>query len=186
MKNNKCCTPTNLCRSRYPYQSIITLTGPTGPAGPVGATGATGVTGPTGATGATGSTTLEASINRSDTTQTVAENNVVSITGTNVLTNMDSVLMFVNNMVRISSSGVYLITATVEITGTEGSYDFAISVNGTDYKFIALINDDANSGTVSHTIYLNISTTPTDIAIYNRNSSSTTISKAELDVVRLV
>lgn len=185
MKNNNCFLPINLCHSRCanktPNQTIIRLTGPTGPAGPVGPTGATGPTGPTG-----GGATLDASINRNDTTQTVVENNVVSITGTNVLTNLDSDLFFVNNMVRINSSGVYLITATIEMTGTEGSYEFAINVGGKDYKSIAIVNNDSNSGTVSHTIYLNISTTPTDVSIYNRNNSSTTISKAELDVVRLV
>lgn len=181
MRNNNCCNEIDICApktiDRTIYKTVV---------GATGATGATGPTGPTGPTGATGTTaTLEASINRDDTTQTVVENNVVSITGTNVLTDIDSDIMFVNNTVRLNSGGVYLITATIETTGTTGSYSFAIDVGGTDYKFVAIINDDANSGTVSHTIYLNISTTPTVVSIYNRNNNSVTVSRAELDVIKL-
>lgn len=182
MRNKNCCDDTNMCCpktiDRTIYKTVLGTTGPTG---------ATGPTGPTGATGATGTTaTLEASINRNDTTQTVTENSVVSITGTNVLTVMDSDMMFVNNMVRLNSGGVYLINATIEITGTAGdSNAFTINVGGTDYRFVAIINDDETAGVVSHTIFLNIATNPTDITIYNRNNASATITKAELDVVKL-
>lgn len=175
-ENDMCCCPKTIDRTIYK-----TVLGATGPTGPTGATGATGATGSSGTTA-----TLEASINRDDTTQTVIENNTVSITGTNVLTDLDSDILFVNNTVRLGSGGVYLITATVEISGTAGSYDFAIDVGGTDYKFVAIINNDASAGTVSHTIYQNIVTSPTTIAIYNRNNASTTVTKAELDVIKLV
>lgn len=182
MQNNNCCDDRQNCCpktiDRTIYKTIL---------GTTGATGATGATGPTGPTGATGtSTTLEASINRNDTTQTVVENNVVSITGTNVLTVMDSDMLFVNNMVRLGSAGVYLINATIEITGTAGvSNNFAVNVGGTDYTFTVIINDDATIGTISHTIFLNIATNNTDVSIYNRNNTSVTVSKAELDVIKL-
>lgn len=178
MRYNNCCDSRNTCGptpiTRTIYRTVV------------GPTGATGPTGPTGATGPAGTTeVLEASINRNDTTQTVAENNVVSITGTNVLTEIDGDMLFVNNTVRLESGGVYLINATIEASGTAGSYDMAINVNGTDYRFVVTINTGETAGTTSHTIFLNISTTPTTVSIYNRDSDSVTIEKAELDVVKL-
>lgn len=177
MRNNNCCND-NICypliEDRIIYRTVR---------GATGATGTTGATGPTGESSMTA--TLEASINRNDTTQTVVENTTVSITGTNVLTVMDSDMLFFNNTVRLGSGGVYLINATIEINGTAGSHDFAINVGGTDYKFVVIINDDANTGTTSHTIFLNITDSSTDIAIYNRNSSSENVTKAELDVIKL-
>lgn len=142
------------------------------------------ITGPQGPAGEDGTATLGASTNRNDTTQTVATNAVVSITGTNVLTN-DEDMLFVNNTVRINNTGLYLITATVEATGDAGAYTFAITVNDTDYTFVINITGDATTGTTSHTIYLNISTSPTVVSIYNRGQSTVTINKAELNVVRL-
>lgn len=182
MQNRKCCD--NKCWSKPTtttiYRQIIGSTGPTGP------TGATGVTGPTGPTGATGTTALlEASINRNDSTQTVLENGVVSIAGTNVLTNLDGDLLYVNNTVRLGTAGVYLINATLEITGNAGAYNFAIDVGGTDYNFVAVITDGATTGTISHTIFLNVANDSTTVSIYSRQTGSSTLEKAELDVVKL-
>lgn len=204
MRRNNCCNDSNnRCPrpvDRIINRTVVGRTGPTGPTGPTGATGPTGptgptgigVTGPTGPTGATGATgpsgttaTLEASTNRDDTTQTVGENGVVSITGTNVLTT-DTDILFVDNTVRLNSGGVYLITATIEVTDDAGTYNFAIRVGDTDYSFVVIVNTGASIGTNSHTIYLNISTSPTVVAIYNRNTSSTTVTKSELDVIKLV
>lgn len=144
------------------------------------------ITGPQGPAGADGeSVTLEASTNRNDTTQTVQSGGVVSITGTNVLTN-DADMLFVNNTVRLNSAGLYLITTTLEASGSAGTYNFAITVDSVEYAFVLTINTGATTGTVSHTIYLNIATTPTVISINNKGSASATIEKAELDVVKLV
>lgn len=185
MSNKKACDNNNGCCSRpinrTIYQTIVGATGPTGATGPKGETGPTGATGPTGTTAL-----LEASINRNDSVQTVLENNVVSITGTNVLTNIDGDMIFVNNTVRLGMAGVYLVNATIETTGATGVYEFSIDVGGTNYNFVANINDGSNKGTVSHTIFLNIATDSTAIAIYSRHSGSVTISKAELDVVKLM
>lgn len=175
-RNTRCVRPIN----RTIYNTILGATGPTG------ATGATGPTGPTGATGPAGTTALlDASINRNDNAQVVTENSVVDITGTNVLTNLDGDLLFVNNMVQLRAGGVYLINATVEVSGTDGTYNMAIDVGGTDYKFVTTIANSANSGTVSHTIFLNIANNSTTVAIYDRTSGSTTIEKAELDIIKL-
>ncbi len=144
------------------------------------------ITGPQGPAGADGeSVTLEASTNRNDTTQTVQNGGVVSITGTNVLTN-DADMLFVNNTVRLNSAGLYLITTTLEASGSAGTYNFAITVDSVEYAFVLTINTGATTGTVSHTIYLNIATSPTVISINNKGSASATIEKAELDVVKLV
>lgn len=188
MRNSNCCDKNIRCPrpiNRVIYTTVLGPTGAIGPTGPTGPTGAIGPIGPTGATGPAGTTSLQTSINRNDTTQTVAENNVVSITGTNVLTDIDGDMLFVNNSVRLGSAGVYLINATIETTGTAGSYDFSIDVGGTNYNFVAIINDDANSGTTSHTIFLNIANESTTIGIYNRHTSVVTVAKAELDVVKL-
>lgn len=167
MRNNNCCCGNNTLQSinRYVY-----ITGPAGPQGPPGADG---------------TATLNASTNRNDTTQTVATASVVSITGTNVLSNNTTDLLFVNNTVRINSTGLYLITTTIEATGDAGSYNFAITVNDTDYAFVVTIPDGATIGTTSHTIYLNIATSPTTVSVYNRSGSTVTLNNAELDVVRL-
>lgn len=190
MRRNNCCNNTNdRCPKpvdRIINRTVVGRTGPTGPTGATGPTGPTGVTGVTGATGPSGTTaTLEASTNRDDTTQTVGENGIVSITGTNVLTT-DTDILFVNNTVRLNSGGVYLITATIEVTDDAGTYNFAIRVGDTDYSFVVIVNTGASIGTNSHTIYLNISTSPTVVSIYNRNTSSTTVTKSELDVIKLV
>lgn len=193
MRRNNCCNNTNdRCPrpvDRIINRTVVGRTGPTGATGPTGPTGVTGPTGPTGVTGATGpsgtTATLEASTNRNDTTQTVDENGVVSITGTNVLTT-DTDILFVNNTVRLNSGGVYLITATIEVTDDAGTYNFAIRVGDTDYSFVVIVNTGASIGTSSHTIYLNISSSPTVVSLYNRNTSSTTVTKSELDVIKLV
>lgn len=180
MRNQNCCCMGPLPQSpNLPdtiiYTSVVGQTGPTGP------TGATGPTGPAGE-----ATTLVASTNRNDNAQTVTENNMVSITGTNVLSSDTDDLLFVANTVRINATGLYLITTTLELSGDAKTYNFAIRVNDTDYAFVGTINTGANTGTVSHTIYLNIATSPTTVAVYSRTSGSTSISKAELDVVRIV
>lgn len=164
--NNNCCCGGGLPQTITRY---IYITGPAGPQGPAGRDG---------------SATLSASTNRNDTTQTVATNSVVSITGTNVLTN-DADMLFVNNTVRINSTGLYLITTTLEATGDAGSYNFSITVDNTDYTFVVTIADGATVGTTSHTIYLNVSSSPTVVSIYNRSASTVTINKAELDVVKI-
>lgn len=163
--NNKCCCGCNQPRTITRY-----ITGPRGPQGPAGRDG---------------TATLSASTNRRDTTQTVTAGSNVSIAGTNVLTD-DSDMIYVNDTVRINSTGLYLITTTLEITDNAGSYNFAIAVNDTDYDFVITITDDNIIGTTSHTIYLNISTTPAVVSVVNRNNSTVTINKAELDVVRIV
>lgn len=187
MLNNNCCNNTNECCpktiDRIINRTVVGATGATGPTGPTGVTGATGATGATGSAGTTA--TLEASINRDDTTQTVAQNGTVSITGTNVLTT-DTDMLFVNNTVRLASAGVYLITATVEVADDAGTYNFAIDVEGVDYAFVVIVNDDATVGTNTHTIYLNIATAPTTISVVSRTADSTTVSKSELDVIKLV
>lgn len=162
MQNNNCC-----CNGSNGSNMITRLIYVTGPQGPAGATG-----------------TLEASTNRNDTTQTVTNDSVVSITGTNVLTN-DADMLFVNNTVRINSTGLYLITTTIEASGNAGSYTLALRVNDTDYNFVLTINNEASIGTTSHTIYLNIGTSPTVVSIYNRSDTTLTIQRAELDVVKL-
>lgn len=164
--NNKCCCECNQVQAitRYVY-----ITGPQGPQGPAGRDG---------------SATLSASTNRRDTVQTVTAGSTISITGTNVLTN-DADMLFVNNTVRLNSTGLYLITATLEITDNAGSYNFSITVDDVDYDFIVTITDDNTIGTTSHTIYLNISSSPTVVTITNRNNSTITVNKSELDVVKL-
>ncbi len=166
MRNNNCCCGGNITQ---PIIRYVYITGPAGPQGPAGENG---------------TATLSVSTNRNDTTQTVATASVVSITGTNVVTN-DEDLLFVNNTVRINATGLYLITTTLEATGTAGSYNFAITVNDTDYTFVVTIPTGATTGTASHTIYLNIATSPTTISVYNKSGSTVTLNKAELNVVRL-
>lgn len=164
--NNMCC-----CGS-YQVQAItryVYITGPRGPQGPAGRDG---------------TATLSASTNRRDTVQTVTADSTISITGTNVLTN-DADMLFVNNTVRLNSTGLYLITATLEITGTAGSYNFSITVDDVDYDFIVTITDANTIGTTSHTIYLNISSSPAVVVITNKNNSTITVNKSELDVVKL-
>lgn len=165
MQNNNCC-----CDGSNGSNMVTRVIYVTGPQGPAGADGATG--------------TLEASTNRNDTTQTVTNDSVVSITGTNVLTN-DADMLFVNNTVRINSTGLYLITTTIEASGNAGSYTLALRINDTDYNFVLTINNEASLRTISHTIYLNIDTSPTVVSIYNRSDTTLTIQRAELDVVRL-
>lgn len=167
MRNNNCCCGGNFAQPIFRY---VYITGPAGPQGPAGENG---------------TATLSASTNRNDTTQTVATASVVSITGTNVLSNDTNDLLFVNNTVRINATGLYLITTTLEATGDAGSYNFSITVNDTDYTFVVTIPTGATVGTASHTIYLNIATSPTTVSIYNRSGSTVTLNKAELDVVRL-
>lgn len=162
--NNKCCCGCNQSQTITRY-----ITGPRGPQGPAGKDGIA---------------TLSASTNRRDTNQTVTNDSTVSITGTNVLTN-DADMIFVNNTVRLNSTGLYLITTTLEITGNAGSYNFAITINNTDYDFVVIIEDDATIGTTSHTIYVNITESPTVVAIYNRSNDTVTLNKAELDVVKI-
>lgn len=174
MRNNNCCSGGNgsqneICGNGLP-NTIYRYVYITGPQGPAGADGE--------------SVSLEASTNRNDTTQTVQSGDVVSITGTNVLTN-DADMIFVNNTVRLNSTGLYLITTTLEASGTAGTYRFAITVDSVDYTFVLTINTGETVGSVSHTIYLNISSSPTVISINNKGTTSATIEKAELDVVKL-
>lgn len=183
MRNPNCCCMGPIPQSPTLPETII-YTSVVGEVGPTGPTGATGPTGPTGATGV--SEPLEASTNRNDNAQTVNQNDVVSITGTNVLSRDTTDMLFVNNTVRLNSGGLYLITTTIELTGDAKTYDLAIRVNETDYAFVGIINTGANKGTVSHTIYLNLSTSPSVVSIYSRTTGSINISRAELDVVKIV
>lgn len=164
--NNKCCCGCN------PPQAITKYVCTAGPQGPQGPAGKDGIA------------TLSASTNRRDTVQTVTAGSTVSITGTNVLTN-DSDMLFVNNTVRLNSTGLYLITTTLEITDNAGTYNFSITVDNADYDFIITVMEDNIIGITSHTVYLNITTAPTVVSITNRNNSSITANKAELDIVKL-
>lgn len=163
----------------------VGATGPTGPQGLTGEMGATGPTGPQGPTGPAGATTgIEVSTNRDDTVQSVADDAVVSIAGTNVLSPGASML-YANNSVTINTAGVYLISATVEISGNEGSNELAVRVGDVDYTFHVVISAGANSGSASYTLFLNVADVPRTIQIFNRAGAEVSVSRAELDVVQL-
>lgn len=183
MQNKNCCCVGPVVQGPTLPETIIytSVVGQIGPTGPTGPTGATGPVGPAG-----GVQTLEASTNRNDNAQQVQEHGVVSITGSNILSCDTTDMLFVNNTVRLESAGLYLMTATVELTGDAKTYNLAIRVDQTDYDFVGIINTGANKGTVSHTIYLNLATSPTVVAIYNRTNDTINISRAELDIVKIV
>lgn len=183
MQTKNCCCGGSIVQGPSLPDTIIytSVVGEVGPTGPIGPTGPTGAAGPAG-----GAQTIDASTNRNDNPQTVQENGVVSISGSNILSCDATDMIFVNNTVRLESAGLFGITATIELTGDAKTYDLAIRVNQTDYDFVGIINTGANKGTVSHTIYINLATAPTTVAIYNKTSGTINISRAELDVVRIV
>lgn len=164
------------------------VTGATGPTGPQGITGPTGPTGPSGPTGATGpqgeGSTVEASINRNDSSQNVANDAVVSIAGTNVLT-PNATMVYVNNSVILNTAGVYLISATVEISGSAGSNKMTLRVGDIDYNFYVTINTGESSGVASHTIFLNVADVPKTIQIYNQAGEQISVTRAELNILQL-
>ena len=89
-----------------------------------------------------------------------------------------------NNIVTINSTGLYSITATINLTGGQDTYNMAINVGGTDYIFSGLIGPSEDTGSVSHTIFLNVTTSPTTVALYNRDGDTINIARAELNVVK--
>lgn len=174
-------------------QGPIGLTGPAGPTGPTGATGPVGPQGPQGPIGPTGpqgpageSANIEVSTNSSTATQTVADDAIVSITGNND-SSTGTTMTFADDTVTITETGFYLINARLETTaGTEETQNFAINVGGVDYPFNILIDGEETNGIGDATLVLNITSIPTDVAIYNRNGSAITVNSSSLDVVRLV
>lgn len=198
----------NFCNNRCSDSSTRTIIrqtgiiGPTGPAGPIGPTGpqgeigATGPTGPQGETGATGPTgptgpsgetaTIDASTNRSTTENTVTDDAIVPVTGTNS-TSTDSTLTFSDDAVTITENGTYLISAVVSLTGaTAGSYySFAINDGTSDYQFRVSAPTGTTTGSNSYTIVSTVTTSPQTIAIYNRSGEQVTVSFAELNVIKL-
>ncbi len=162
------------------------LTGETGPTGPIGPQGLIGPTGPTGPTGPAGvSPTADISVNTSATTQTVADDGIVSVTGTNV-TSDGSTMTFANDTVTITEAGFYQINASITTTpGTDTTQEFAINVGEVDYPFTVISTAGDTSATNSRSIVVNITTVPADVAIYNRSGADATVTNAMLDVVRL-
>ena len=172
-------------------------TGPTGPTGPTGEIGATGPTGPIGLTGATGEVgptgptgpagedaTLSVSSNRNTTTQTVADDVIVSVTGTNV-TSPDSTLTFAGDTITSTEAGLYNIVANVTVTGTaDTSYEFAVVVDGVDYLFSVNVPTGATTGVGSFSTIVPLTATST-ITLNNRDGADVTVDSAELSVVQL-
>ena len=170
-------------------QGVAGVTGPTGPTGPIGLTGEVGPTGPTGATGPTGpageTATLEISVNSSTATQTVADDAVVAVTGINE-TSPGTTMLFGNNTVTITEAGFYQIAVRLETEGgSNTTQNFAINVEGVDYPFTVLVDSGDTTGNGGATIVLNITTIPTDIAIFNREGEDITVTSSLLDVIRL-
>ena len=94
-------------------------------------------------------------------------------------------MTFANNAVTLNSAGLYSITATINLTGGQDTYNMAINVGGIDYDFNGVIGAIENAGSVSHTIYLNVTTVPTTVSLFNRDGDTINISSAELNVVKL-
>ena len=176
-----CCNKNSCCKQRQIINRNNYITGPTGP---TGATGPIGATGPTGPTGATGISTLIVSLNRNDTDQTVANDEVVSISGTNFIS-QSSDLSFNNDIITINASGIYQVTGTLEVTTENDTFDFTITAGGTDYSFYVYVADGKVSGTTTYSVLLNVINTPLNIAIYNRNGDDVDIAHAELDVIKI-
>ncbi|MBR2969518.1 MAG: collagen-like protein [Clostridia bacterium] len=159
--------------------------GPQGIQGPVGPQGPQGEQGEIGPQGPAGETISDVSVNISNTTQTVATDEIVSITGTNDTTT-DSTITFADNVVTITEPGFYQITASVTTTpGTDTSQEFVIEVGGVDYPFTVVSSVGDTTATGSRTVILNISSAPTDVAIYNNSGTDANITNSSLDVVRL-
>ena len=159
--------------------------GPQGIQGPVGPQGPQGEQGEIGPQGPAGESALEVSVNFSTTTQTVEDDEIVSVTGTNDTTPGSSIT-FADDVVTISESGFYQIAARVETEGgSNTTQNFAINVEGVDYPFTVLVDSGDTTGNGGATIVLNITTIPTDIAIYNREGETITVTSSLLDVVRL-
>ena len=171
-------------------QGLIGATGPTGPQGVIGLTGATGPTGPQGIQGPTGPTgptgpasTLGVSSNQNATTQTVADDGIVSVTGTN--TSAGTSLSFVDNVVSTNEEGIYLVSANVSVTGTAGTtYQFAVTVDGVDYLFDATIPTGETTGTGGTTLILPLTATST-VSLFNRSGGDVTVNDALLGVTQL-
>jgi len=166
----------------------IGATGPTGPTGPIGLTGATGEIGPTGPTGPTGpageSLPLSVSSNRNTTTQTVADDGLVSITGTN-LTTPDSTLTFAGDTITSTEAGLYNIIANVTVEGTaDTSYEFAVVVDGVDYLFRVNVLAGETTGVGSFSTIVPLTATST-ITLNNREGAAVVVNSAELSATQL-
>ena len=155
------------------------IQGEIGPTGPTGATGATGATGPTGEAG-----TISASANQNDALQNVADDALVSVTGTNVLT-PGTTLTFAGDTVTANESGLYLITANTEVTDSVGTYTFAIDVDGVRYEYTVNVTADQVPTSGGTTIVLQLSTTPTNISLVNTSGVDVDVTEAQLNVVQI-
>ena len=86
----------------------------------------------------------------------------------------------------MTEAGFYQIAARVETTGgSNTTQNFAINVGGVDYPFTVLVDSGDTTGNGGATIVLNITSVPTDIAIYNREGEAVEVTSSLLDVVRL-
>lgn len=160
-------------------QGVQGIQGEIGPTGPTGATGATGATGPTGEAG-----TISASANQNDALQNVADDALVSVTGTNVLT-PGTTLTFAGDTVTANESGLYLITANTEVTDSVGTYTFAIDVGGVRYEYAVNVTTDQVPTSGGTTIVLQLSTTPTNISLVNTSGVDVDVTDAQLNVVQI-
>ena len=167
-------------------QGEIGPTGPIGPIGPIGPTGATGATGATGPTGPTGEAgVLSASANQNTATQNVVDDALVSITGTNVLTD-GTTLTFAGDTITVNEAGLYMITANTEVTDSVGSYTFAIVVDGVDYLYVVDVTTDQVSTSNGETIVLQLATVPTTVTLVNRSGVDVDVTNAQLNVIKIV
>lgn len=169
-------------------QGIQGVVGPTGTTGATGATGPTGLTGDVGPTGPTGPTgeagTISASANQNATTQNVVDDALVSVTGTNVLTD-GTTLTFADDTVTVTEAGLYMITANTEVTDSVGTYTFAIVVDGVDYSYTVDVATDQVPTSNGETIVLQLTTVPTTVTLVNRSGVDVDVTNAQLNVVQI-
>lgn len=179
--NNKCCCENKkIERNKY----IVGPTGATGPVGPRGVTGPVGPTGPTGATGPAGTNNLSVSTNFNNLDQTVQNDELVSITGTNFLSpNTD--MEFNNNQITITSQGIYQILSTIEITTENDTVEFTVTVGGIDHSFYVTTENQKETGTGTFSTIINVVNVPLSVGLYNRNGDQVELDHAELNVIKL-
>ena len=128
---------------------------------------------------------MDVSANRNDSEQNVDDDELISVTGTNI-SSPNTTMSFAGNQVTITEQGLYMITASLTIDDNVDNYLMAINVGGTDYLFYVDVETGNTNGVASHTIHLNITTNPTEIGLYNRNGGDVTFTSAELNVTKLI